>query len=139
MKRLSLVVAILIVFTNTLFAQTKERKREHPEDVYVQLINSDFDLENNFLFLGLKDMEYMVVELGYCMPQIKIGTNIKGAMVKARANYQEYGTINQGTFYLADEALCQVQIIVKNRQQKLAWEKQIYDVAYLKVTPPKKN
>lgn len=126
MRRLPLILAILLVFTNLTFAQKKERKSESAKKVKAQITYSYITSDTKILFLGLQNDTYLVVELLVCSPTISVNSRINGpSLVHGKANYQHYGTINQGPFYLADETLCKIEIIVKNRKQKLDWEAKI--------------
>ena len=142
MRKLLLTTFVLLISVNVVFAQIKERKQEYAVSIDTELLSSDFDPNNKFLFLGFKQTsnklgEYMVVELSSCKPVIKIDRGVKNLWLKAQANYQVYGTIGGGPFYLANEALCRVEIFIQNKQQKLAWEERIHDVVYLGIISKK--
>lgn len=65
----------------------------------------------------------MVIELASCVPDIKVNSKTRGSKIVGKVRYENPGTMSSGPFFLANDTLCDIDIVVSDRQQKLEWEK----------------
>ena len=129
MFALTTVFVLLLVIVTSVFAQEwgfdTTLNNVQVEDYYI-------DSDTKFLFLDLRGYSYMVIELKSHTPVIIVNPRkVKGTFVRGLVKYEEPGTIQKGPFFLAKK----VDILVSDRQQKLAWESKIREVLYPSIVP----